>query len=114
MRQFCVVSRDTWTCGVFIAGEKNEIPLAKFYEIPSQKATCPAKFKDTWKKGKFSKKCGKLVRITMIVELNSKAWFPGEGMGGELVQWQQLGGDLVSLCEDLVCRKVWEAGVHSG
>ena len=48
---------------MFIAGERNEIPLAKFYEIPAQKATCPAKFKDTWKKGRFSKKCGKMVRI---------------------------------------------------
>lgn len=45
---------------MFIAGERNEIPLAKFYEIPAQKATCPAKFKDTWKKGRFSKKCGKM------------------------------------------------------
>ena len=52
----------SWTCGVFIAGDQNEIPLAKFYEIPSQKASCPAKFRDTWRKGKFSKKCGKMVR----------------------------------------------------
>jgi len=50
----------SWTCGVFIAGDPNEMPLAKFYEIPSQKASCPAKFRDTWRKGKFSKKCGKM------------------------------------------------------
>ena len=99
---------------MFIAGEKNEIPLAKFYEIPSQKATCPAKFKDTWKKGKFSKKCGKLVRIARFDEIHSKPYFPGKRMGGELVPDQQLGGDLDPLCEDLVCRKVWQASVYSG
>merc|ERR1712106_1298499 len=53
-------NQDSWSCGVFIAGEPNEIPLAKFYEIPAQKASCPAKFRDTWRKGKFSKKCGRL------------------------------------------------------
>ena len=65
-------SSESWSCGVFIAGLPNEIPLAKFYEIPAQKASCPAKFRDTWRKGKFSKKCGKMGR-----EWENK-WMQGE------------------------------------
>ena len=81
---------------MFLAGEKNEIPLAKFYEIPPQKATCPAKFKDTWKRGKFSKKCGFLQFV-----------FLGEGVGEELVSGGELGGFVVTFCKDFVKREVW-------
>ena len=47
-------------CGVFVAGGKSEPPLAQYYELPGQITDCPAKFADTWKGGKFSKKCGRL------------------------------------------------------
>ena len=34
--------------------------LGQYYELPAQQTECPAKFKDTWKRGKFAKKCGRL------------------------------------------------------
>ena len=50
----------SWVCGVFIAGGRSEPPLAEYYRLPPQLTDCPAKFAQTWKKGKFSKKCGRL------------------------------------------------------
>ena len=47
-------------CGVFLAGGRSEPPLAEYYRLPPQLTDCPAKFAQTWKKGKFSKKCGRL------------------------------------------------------
>jgi len=53
----------TWRCGVWIPlpDTKYEEPLAKYFVIQNQiPATCPARFKDTYKKGTFAKHCAKM------------------------------------------------------
>jgi len=56
------LSESSWSCGVFIIDSEGllEPPLGQYYELPAQQTECPAKFKDTWKRGKFAKKCGRL------------------------------------------------------
>ena len=45
-------------CGVWVVGGGSE--LAQYFQLPPQLTDCPAKFSQTWKKGKFSKKCARL------------------------------------------------------
>ena len=57
---------NTWRCGVFVSepGVKFEPPLVKYFVLQNYRlTTCPAKFKETWKKGTFSKSCAKMVRL---------------------------------------------------
>ena len=50
----------SWSCGVFVTNEAMSPPQGQYYQLPSQLTDCPAKFRDTWKRGKFAKKCGRL------------------------------------------------------
>ena len=54
----------TWRCGVFLPEPDTvgEPPLAKYFVLQNHyPASCPATFKQTYKKGTFSKKCTELV-----------------------------------------------------
>ena len=45
-------------------GEKFVEPLAKYFVLQNYGITsCPAKFRDTYKKGTFSKKCAEMVKL---------------------------------------------------
>ena len=50
----------SWSCGVFLVNDVMSPPEGQYYQLPPQLTDCPAKFRDTWKRGKFAKKCGRL------------------------------------------------------
>ena len=55
---------NTWRCGVFVSepGEKFSEPLVKYFVLQNFGLTsCPPSFKETYKKGTFSKKCAEMV-----------------------------------------------------
>ena len=55
---------NTYRCGVFVSepGAKFEPPLVKYFVHQNYGITsCPAKFRDRYKKGTFSKKCAEMV-----------------------------------------------------
>ena len=57
---------NTWRCGVFVSepGVKFEPPLVKYFVLQNYGlTTCPAKFKDKYKKGTFAKSCTKMVSL---------------------------------------------------
>ncbi len=59
---------NTWRCGVFVSepGVKFEPPLVKYFVLQNYGlTTCPAKFKDKYKKGTFAKSCTKMVSLSL-------------------------------------------------
>merc|ERR1712106_280724 len=77
----------TWRCGVFIPipDEKYEEPLAKYFVLQNQlPAKCPATFKYTYKKGEFSKNCGKMGQKWEKVWSPAKQRVPGTKYGDEV------------------------------
>ena len=63
-------------------------PQGQYYELPSLQAECPAKFRDTWKRGAFAKKCG---RLGSEWEAN---WVRSGGAGAWELAWSPLGSIL--------------------
>lgn len=63
-------------------------PQGQYYELPSLQAECPAKFRDTWKRGTFAKKCG---RLGSEWEAN---WVSSGGAGAWELAWSPLGSIL--------------------
>ena len=80
----------SWACGVFITGGDGLLsaPQGQYYELPSLQTQCPAKFRDTWKRGKFAKKCG---RLGAEWEAN---WVRSGGAGAWELSWSPLGSIL--------------------
>jgi len=62
-KTFDLSLNNTWRCGVFVSepGEKFSDPLVKYFVIQNfGLTTCPPSFKETYKKGTFSKKCAEM------------------------------------------------------
>merc|ERR1719510_2915380 len=62
-RTFDESLESSWRCGVFLPepDTTGEPPLAKYFVLQNHfPATCPASFKETFKRGTFSKKCKEL------------------------------------------------------
>ena len=85
----------TWRCGVFLPEPDTvgEPPLAKYFVLQNHyPASCPATFKQTYKKGTFSKKCTQLVRDGVKVE--KKCHNCGEGGGASTPSEDQIGENI--------------------